>query len=487
VSPRNLLAVTAALLTFAGTVTVAAPAAAAEAAFRPTNDAFTKESEPTTLTGSRSWLTANGEAGRHKRIYLKFKVRGVPAGARNVRATLRLHARTTAARPVQVHASRSVDWTEGTLYHGQRPGYRRDVVASVPRTTAGRWATFDVSGAVQANGFVTLVVTVPDSGDTLFTSREARGNWPQLRVRWTGGAARAPAPAPGPAPAPAPRPAAVPREVPPSGRLWGASVTDTGSWDASVAAHEANIGRRLEIAHNYHQWGDAFPTAAEKAVAARGTDLFLAWKPSVPWRAVANGSQDAVIDAAASRVAAHGRRVYLAFHHEPEDQVGSSYGSAGDYAAAFRHVVQRFRARGVGNVTWVWNVMGAQKWYGLYTGGLYPGDDVVDWIAWDPYNWGACRGEAWASFWAVVRPFYDWLGAHGHGDKPFMLGEYGTVDDPGQPGRKATWFARQIEQLGNFPNLRALVYFDRNQDCDWRVGSAPGSLGAYRVLSAAAG
>jgi hypothetical protein len=99
----------------------------------------------------------------------------------------------------------------------------------------------------------------------------------------------------------------------------------------------------------------------------------------------------------------------------------------------------------------------------------------------------ACRGEAWASFWAVVKPFYDWLGASGHGDKPFMLGEYGTVDDPGQPGRKATWFNRQVSQLAGFPNLRALVYFDRNQDCDWRVGSAPGSLAAYGALSAAVG
>ena len=87
----------------------------------------------------------------------------------------------------------------------------------------------------------------------------------------------------------------------------------------------------------------------------------------------------------------------------------------------------------------------------------------------------------------MVKPFYDWLGAHGHANKPFMLAEYGTVDDPGQPGRKATWFNRQVSQMANFPNLKALVYFDRNQDCDWRVSSGPGSLGAYRALSAAVG
>ena len=474
---RKVRAAVVAAVVLVGTLVATPQAEAAEASFRPGHDGFTTEAEPLTNLSQRSWLTANGEPGRTKRIYLKFRVRGIPAGASGIRATLRLRARTTAARPVQVHASRSVDWTEGTLVDALRPGYRRAVVDSVPRTTAGRWSTFDVSTAVRGNGRITFVLTVPTAGDTLFDSRDARTGWPQLSVRWTGGVAAPPAPAPAPR-APAPRA---------GDRLWGASVGDAGSWDAAVAAHEAAIGRRLDVAHAYHQWGDAFPTAAEQRVAARGTDLFLAWKPDVPWRRVASGAEDATIDAAAQRVASFGQRVFLTFHHEPEDQVGSSYGSAADYAAAFRHVVQRFRARGVGNAVWVWNVMGAVKWYGLYSGGLYPGDDVVDWIAWDPYNWGACRGAAWTSFGGIVRPFYDWLGAHGHGDKPFMLGEWGTVDDPGQPGRKADWFIRAASQVEQFPNLRALVYFDRNQDCDWRVGSAPGSLAAYRGLSAAVG
>jgi hypothetical protein len=483
VSRRKLRAAVVAALALVGSLATAPRAEAAEIRLRPTADGFTKEADPLTNLSDRSWLTTNGQAGRVKRIYLKFRVRDVPPGASGLTAQLRLHARTSGAGAIQVHASRSVSWTERTLVHARRPGYQRAVVAAVARTAAGRWSTFDVSPAIGGNGLVTLVVTTPAGGDTLFDSRQARAGSPQLVVRWSGGIPSresGPPPPPAPAPAPAPVPA-------PTGRLWGASVGDAGSWDASVGAHEAAIGRRLDIAHHYHQWGDAFPTVAEQHVAARGTELFLAWKPNVPWRRVASGAEDATIDAAAARVAAFGRHVYLAFHHEPEDQVGSSYGSAADYAAAFRHVVERFRARGVGNAVWVWNVMGATKWYGLYTGGLYPGDDVVDWIAWDPYNWGACRGQAWASFWAVVKPFYDWLGVHGHANKPFMLGEYGTVDDPGRPGRKATWFNRQVSQMANFPNLKALVYFDRNQDCDWRVSSGPGSLAAYRALSAAVG
>ena len=65
-----------------------------------------------------------------------------------------------------------------------------------------------------------------------------------------------------------------------------------------------------------------------------------------------------------------------------------------------------------------------------------PGDDVVDWVAWDPYNWVDCHGRDgdWIEFADKVRTFYRWLRVHGHADKPFMLGEYGS-DEPlaGQP------------------------------------------------------
>jgi hypothetical protein len=50
-----------------------------------------------------------------------------------------------------------------------------------------------------------------------------------------------------------------------------------------------------------------------------------------------------------------------------------------------------------------------------------------------------------------------------------------------------TWFNRAVQQVTSFPNLRALVYFDPNQDCDWRVDSGPGSLAAYRSFAAAVG
>jgi beta-mannanase len=268
--------------------------------------------------------------------------------------------------------------------------------------------------------------------------------------------------------------------VPTTGALWGSSnVTDS---------LESQLGRRFDISHTYHDWDDHFPNASEQARAGKGTILFLDWMPRIfgtdkiiPWANITNGSQDAVIDAEANQLKAFGRPLFLSFHHEPEDEVGR-YGSASDFAAAFRHVHNRFAARGVSNVVWVWNVMGWSGGYGQYTGGLYPGDAYVDWIAWDPYNWYGCRGSTWTSFGDKVRQFYGWLESNGFRDKPFMLGEYGTGERSGDPGAKAAWFKGIPSELqSRLTNLKALVYFNHpgNIGCDWRISSSSASLQAF--------
>src|SRR5664279_4943023 len=79
---------------------------------------------------------------------------------------------------------------------------------------------------------------------------------------------------------------------------------------------------------------------------------------------------------------------------------------------------------------------------------LYPGDAYVDWIAWDPYN----RNTPWLSFSAMVTPFYDWLTDNGYGGKPFMLAEYGVVEDPANPHREG----RLVHRRRSVPDRRGV-------------------------------
>ena len=55
----------------------------------------------------------------------------------------------------------------------------------------------------------------------------------------------------------------------------------------------------------------------------------------------------------------------------------------------YRHVVLRLKADGVTNAIYVMDYMGYSKWgEQSWFNDLYPGDDVVDWIAYDPYSTG---------------------------------------------------------------------------------------------------
>jgi beta-mannanase len=262
--------------------------------------------------------------------------------------------------------------------------------------------------------------------------------------------------------------------APNSGALWGTSKFDR-SW-------EAQMGRKFDIVHFYHQWSQDFPTAEERALAAEGRLLLINWKSPGSWPAVASGSQDGQITATATRLKAFGRKLFLAFHHEPENDIGAA-GQPADYARAFRRVVDVFNRVGADNVIFVWNMMGFVGGHGDIYPTLYPGDQYVDWIAYDPYNWYGCKsGHKARSFAEITKPFYDWTAANAPG-KPLMLAEYGLREQPAGSPSKAEWFRDELTQLKTTrTRIKALVYFNNLHECDWRITSSSSSVAAYRDI-----
>jgi hypothetical protein len=285
--------------------------------------------------------------------------------------------------------------------------------------------------------------------------------------------------------------------APSCGTWWGlAPDVANAQLPAAVSAQEAADGRRLDIVHTYHRWYDNFPSAAERSLADDGHLLLLNWEPTdtagkpMAWAAIARGDHDDEIDALAAKLKTM-PTVLLSFSHEPEHDYGS-HGTAGDFAAAFRRVVDRLRADGASNVRFVWDVEGLTDpvWLARYAS-LWPGANYVDWVAWDPYNWADCRTptRSWKSFSQTVTPFYDWLAGHGYGDKPFMLAEYGTVEKTGDPNGKASWFGAIPAALTSLPKLRALVYFDfpaPPANCNWQITTSAVATNAFHELATSA-
>ncbi len=278
---------------------------------------------------------------------------------------------------------------------------------------------------------------------------------------------------------------------PKSGVYFGAWTSPNTGY--TLRQREQQIGRKYDIAHNYHDWDDAFPSAQDRSWARGGRILYLDWTSRIfgtsrmiSWSRIARGLEDRAIDAEAARIRRFRRPLLLSFSAEPEAAINADAGTVRGFAAAFRHIHDRFRADRVRNVSWVWSVMGSRDYLGYYTHGLYPGDRYVDWIAWDPYNWYTCHDTKWESFAETITGFYKWLTQQGRSRKPFMLSEWGSRESDVDSNAKGRWFldARNALKSGLFPNLKALVYFDSNPpECEWSVDSSPASLNGYLAMA----
>jgi hypothetical protein len=288
--------------------------------------------------------------------------------------------------------------------------------------------------------------------------------------------------------------------VPGCGAWFGASTPSAdGQYDYTrgLAEYERAAGAEPDILHFYQRGGMPFPTAEQRALAERPghqrSILYFNWKPApeMTWRRIADGAADASIDAVAGGLAAYRHRMFLTIHHEPENDVVDLPGSGmtpADYVAMYRHVAIRLRDLGVDNVVFVMGYMGFERWASIVDA-LYPGDDVVDWIAYDPYGFrshdtfAAMINDAGDGGWPG---FYRWAIAKSPGT-PIMLGEWG-FDLPRQPGAADVISGAADALRREFPMIKAIVYWnDRNSDVDSRLGqggaAADRFVRAYRELA----
>jgi beta-mannanase len=295
--------------------------------------------------------------------------------------------------------------------------------------------------------------------------------------------------------------------VPSCGVLWGAAAGGfTGlPRDTELKSWERLSGRTATIFHTYHKGDERFPTDAEIAMtrdAAHPRVLLLNWRVEYgsTWANVAAGKLDARIDAFAARVrsAYAGKQFFLVLNHEPEDDVRPAAGSgmtAKDFAASYRHVIQRLRARGVRNAVSVLAYMGNEKWMARsWWPDLYPGDDVVDWVGLDSYvsaEPGYYHHGLFGDLLDRRAPagpaFYDWS-VRNHPSKPIMVAEWGAYHRIGTVVDKSAQFRSVLPELAKRPQIKAVVYFDTKKDAfgdrDISIDSAPAGLAAFRALAA---
>lgn len=151
------------------------------------------------------------------------------------------------------------------------------------------------------------------------------------------------------------------------------------------------------------------------------------------------------------------------------------------YRDMYRHIHDIFATEGVTNVTWAWVVnhesIPDEEWNQVDN--YYPGDSYVDIISVDGYNWGDDGPGGWKTFDQVFGATLTSL-CNTHPTKPFMLGEFASVEGA-DPMSKANWITDAYSHIkSDWPQIKAVLWFDIPGDWNFPVESSPESILAYR-------
>ena len=291
------------------------------------------------------------------------------------------------------------------------------------------------------------------------------------------------------------------------GIYWGANIGPqlTGGeapWNtAAIPAFERRVGKRLSIDHMGWPFASCtptwctpypFPAAGLSLIRADGAIPLVSWSTNVnqgsgnakqfSLSSIANGEWDSWLRAYAAEVRAWGHPFFLRLDWEMNGNwypysPGQDGSTAAAYVAAWRHIHDVFSAAGARNVTWVWcpNID-----YSDQLAQLYPGSKYVDWTCLDGYNEGDVGGSHFESFGQLYRASYDLITQRIAPNKPLMIGEFASSPDGGS---KAAWISNALSVIPRqFPAIRAVVYFDRNDSGgDWAIETNAAAAAAFRA------
>lgn len=287
----------------------------------------------------------------------------------------------------------------------------------------------------------------------------------------------------------------------------GAWVTDFWDNDSKIlktrnlSSFENNLNHKFAIANIYSEWGylkDPKLITRLNEISSNGWTPMISSNPyffkDCPnkdgnlYKTIALGSCDKFLKDALNNLKTFNKPIFFRFAWEmnlPQMywSTQKAKSSPKDFIEAWRRFHQISKQEKADNLIWVLSFNTTNSVTTPYKE-LFPGDEYVDWVAIDGYNWGNTASWAgWSSFNGTFKASYQELTALSQ--KPVMISEVNSAPT-GTGGNKADWLRDMLDVqiTKEFPKIKAVILFNEDKSesekIDWRMEKSQDYLNALK-------
>lgn len=289
----------------------------------------------------------------------------------------------------------------------------------------------------------------------------------------------------------------IPPATPSQYLIWGFSIDGFPITESALETLVRETKIQPQIVQFYLQWQKE-PSlsllSSLQAIASQNSSPCITWEPmlmidnsekTIAFDQILNGDFDEYLNFIANEIKQFQKPVIVRFAQEMNlqryhwgttlEQFGPE--SPAIYVKLFRYVVEFFRKEGANNVLWAFcpNSESVPNEFWNTAKNFYPGDDYVDLLGMDGYNWAITFEIAknrdlnwtkpWMSFEEIFKNLYVELRKMAP-SKPIFVFETASVNR--KELKKTTWLKEAINTAKKW-GLKGILWFQAKKEEDWRL------------------
>ena len=261
-----------------------------------------------------------------------------------------------------------------------------------------------------------------------------------------------------------------------------------GGWPttSNIQQFQQDSHHHLDVGSIFLNWSAPLTVAQSslQALDANNSIADITWEPlGANTRQIANGQFDSYIKNFADQVRSYGKIIHIRLMHEMNGNwyswgIGdSSVNTNQSYIQSWQHIVNIFRQEGATQAKFIWCINHYSVGANASTTAAYPGDNYVDYMSIDGYNWGTTRPwGGWQSFDQIFGPAYQDLTKISH--KPIIISEWASTE---VGGSKAAWINDSFQRLGSgsYNQIVETDWFNESKETSWAIESSQSAQNAY--------